>query len=71
VTISLYANYVITAGAVLCVDCAVATVKRFADTCYKSKEDIAKDIICFKNKKSVQRHKEVIISLIKVKLRRF
>jgi hypothetical protein len=47
----------------------VAAVKGFANACYKDKEGIAKGIICPKNKESVQRYKEVITSLIEVKLR--
>jgi hypothetical protein len=71
-TISLYVNCVVIANVVLCASYAVAAnasvynkrkvwVKKFADACYKSKEGIAKGIICFKNKE--------VTSLIKVKLR--
>jgi hypothetical protein len=49
----------------------MAAVKGFADTCYKDKKDIAKGVTCFKNKKSVQSHKKVVASPVKVKLRRF
>jgi hypothetical protein len=72
-TIFLYADYVITAGVVLCAGYAVAAntgiynkrkvwVKRFADVCYKSKKDVAKGVTCPKNKK--------VTSLIRVELRR-
>jgi hypothetical protein len=47
----------------------VTAVKRFADAYYKSKKGIAKGVVYLKDKKSVQRHKRVIISLIEVKLR--
>jgi hypothetical protein len=44
-------------------------MKGFADACYKSKEDIIRGVIRFKNKESVRKHKEIITSLVKVKLK--
>jgi hypothetical protein len=72
ITISLYANCVVTASVVLCAGYAIAAntniynkrkvwVKRFADAYYKSEESIAKDVTCLENKE--------VTSLIKVKLR--
>jgi hypothetical protein len=49
----------------------VTIIKGFADTCYKDEESVAEGIVCYKDKEDKQRHKEVIASLIKVKLRRF
>jgi hypothetical protein len=46
VAISLYADFVVAAGAVWCAGCAVAAVKGFANACYKSKEGIAKGVAC-------------------------
>jgi hypothetical protein len=74
VAISLYVDYVITASVVLYADCAITAdtnicdkrkvwVKRFANACYKNEKSIAKDVTCSKNKE--------IISLIKIKLKRF
>jgi hypothetical protein len=71
ITIFLYTDYIITAGAVLCAGYVIAAVKRFADTCYKSEKNITKDIICYKDREGEQRRKELVISLIKIKLRRF
>jgi hypothetical protein len=45
-------------------------VKGFADVYCKGEEDITKGIICLKDKESVQKREEVIVSLVKVKLRR-
>jgi hypothetical protein len=47
----------------------MTTVKGFANTCYKSKKNIVRGIIYPKNKESIQSHKRVITSLIKIKLR--
>jgi hypothetical protein len=69
ITIFLYANYVIAAGAVLCADCAVTAVKGFADACRKGEEGVAKDVVCHKDKEGKQRRKELIISLVRVELR--
>jgi hypothetical protein len=59
-------------------------IKRFAGACHKNKEGIAKNItlkgiasegiilkgvLYHKNKEDKQKHKKVIISLVKVKLR--
>ena len=73
--ISLYTGCVIAAGAVLYANCSVAAgadthVKGFADACYKGKKGIAKGVVCPKNREDVRRRKEVIISPVKVKLRR-
>jgi hypothetical protein len=80
VAIFLYTGCVVTAGAVLYADCSVAAganthMKRFVNTCCKGKEDVAKnivlkDIIYCKDREGKQRRKDVITSLIKVKLRR-
>jgi hypothetical protein len=81
VAIFLYADYVVTAGVVLCASYAVAAntsvcgkrkvwVKRFADACCKSKEGIIRGVICPKNKESVQSREKVVVSLIEVELRR-
>jgi hypothetical protein len=67
--IFLYTNYVITAGVVLYASCAVAAAKGFPNACYKDEKGIAKDVICPKDKKSVQRHKRVITSLVKAELK--
>jgi hypothetical protein len=72
VAISLYANYVITAGVVSCAGYAVTAdadvynrrkvwVKGFADACYRGEEDVTKGVTYPENKK--------VTSLIKVKLR--
>jgi hypothetical protein len=57
------------ANVVLCAGYAVTVVKGFTDACYKSEEGIIKGVVCLKDKENVRRHKEVIASLIKVKLR--
>jgi hypothetical protein len=69
IAISLYADYVVTADAVLCASYAVAAVKEFAGAYYKNKKGVAKGIIYRKDKENKQRHKKLITSLIKVKLR--
>jgi hypothetical protein len=71
VAIFLYADCVIAAGVVLCAGYAIAAVKRFADACRKSEEGITRGVVCPKDEESVRRHKEVVISPVKVKLRRF
>jgi hypothetical protein len=48
----------------------MATVKGFADACYKDEKDIAKGITYPKNKESVQSCEEVVASPVKVKLKR-
>jgi hypothetical protein len=48
----------------------VAAVKGFANACHKGEKGIAKGVVCPKDEESVQRHKKVITSPIKVKLRR-
>jgi hypothetical protein len=48
----------------------VATVKGFADACYKGKKDIAKGIICHEDREGEQKREELIASLIRVKLKR-
>jgi hypothetical protein len=58
------------AGVVLCISYAITAVKRFANACYKGEESIAKDVVCPKDKESVQKRKGVIASLIEVELRR-
>jgi hypothetical protein len=65
IAIFLYADCVITASAVTC-DKERVWVKGFANVCYKDEKGIAKDIICPKNKKNIQRPKKVIISPVKV-----
>jgi hypothetical protein len=66
----------VAADTILYVNCSVAAsvnthVKGFANACYKDKEDVTKDIIYYKDKEDKQRCKEVITSLIKIKLRWF
>jgi hypothetical protein len=67
--IFLYADCVIAAGVVLCASYAITIVKGFADACYKDKESIAEGVMCCKNREDKRRHKEVITSPIRVKLR--
>jgi hypothetical protein len=69
ITIFLYADCVIAVSAVLCAGYAITAVKRFADICYKGEKGIAKGIVCCKDRKGKQRRKELIVSLVKVKLR--
>jgi hypothetical protein len=64
----------VAAGAVLYANCSVAAganthIKGFADIYYKSEKSVAKGVIYYKDREDKQRHKEVIISLIKIKLR--
>jgi hypothetical protein len=68
--IFLYTDCVIAASVILCAGYAITTIKGFANAYRKSEKDIIKGVIYPKNKKSVQRRKEVIASLIKIKLRR-
>jgi hypothetical protein len=70
VTIFLYVNCVITAGAVLSASYAVAAVKRFVGVYRKSEKSIAEGIICCKDKEDEQRRKKLVASPIKVELRR-
>jgi hypothetical protein len=70
VTISLYANYVVAASAVLCAGYTIIVVKGFVGACYKGKEGVAKGVVCRKDEEDKQRRKELVASLIKVKLRR-
>jgi hypothetical protein len=60
----------VAAGAVWCASYTVIIVKGFIDACYKGEEGVAKGVICPEDKESVQRREKVIVSLIKVKLRR-
>jgi hypothetical protein len=53
VAISLYADYVMAAGAVWYTGYAVAAVKGFANTCCKSEKGIAKEVMCLEDKESV------------------
>jgi hypothetical protein len=71
----LYTGYVVAAGAVLYADCSVATganiyVKGFADACYKGEKGVAEGVVYYKDGEGEQGHKEVIISLVRIKLRR-
>jgi hypothetical protein len=69
VAISLYADCVITAGAVLCAGYAVAAVKGFADACCKGGEGVTKGVICREDKEGKQRREKLVASPVKVKLR--
>jgi hypothetical protein len=60
----------VAASAVLCAGYAVTAAKEFTDACYKDKKDVAKSVICHKNRKGEQRRKKLVTSLVKVKLRR-
>jgi hypothetical protein len=53
VTISLYTNCVVAAGAVWCASYAVTAVKGFADACYKGEKDVTKGIAYPKDEESV------------------
>jgi hypothetical protein len=70
VTISLYTNCVVTANAVLYAGYAMAAVKGFASACYKGKEGVAKGVVYREDREGEQRHKELVASLVKIKLRR-
>jgi hypothetical protein len=70
VAISLYADFVVAAGAVWCAGCAVAAVKGFADACCKGEEGIARGVACPEDEESVRSREEVITSPVEVELRR-
>jgi hypothetical protein len=47
----------------------VTAVKGFAGACYKNKEDIAKGVVCHKDREDEQRRKKLVASPVRVKLR--
>jgi hypothetical protein len=69
VTIFLYADCVVAAGAVLYAGCAVAAVKGFADACRKGEEGVAEGVICHEDKEDKQRREELVASLVRIELR--
>jgi hypothetical protein len=58
------------ANAVSCASYAITAVKGFAGACHKDEEGVAESVICRENKEGEQRRKELITSLVRVKLRR-
>jgi hypothetical protein len=59
----------VAAGAVLCVNYAIAAVKEFVGAYCKDEEGIAEGIIYRKNGEGKQRHEKLITSPIKIELR--
>jgi hypothetical protein len=47
----------------------VTAVKGFADACYKGEKSITRGVIYPKDKESIQKRKEIITSLVKIKLK--
>jgi hypothetical protein len=47
----------------------VTAVKGFAGVYYKSEEGVAKGVVCREDKEDKQRCKELVASLVKVKLK--
>jgi hypothetical protein len=75
VAIFLYISCVVIAGAVLYANCSVSAganthVKGFADACHRGEEGVAKSIICRKDGEGERGREEVVVSLVKVELRR-
>jgi hypothetical protein len=48
----------------------VVAVKGFAGTCYKGEEGVAEGVVCREDGEGEQRCEELVISLIRVELRR-